>query len=347
MEPPESARRRPGRWHVVVVALAAVGLVAFTVAEREQVRVALTQIRTLDWSWMVLGMVASILSIVLFAGVRIVLLDAAGGRMGLGEATTASFASGAIAATVPGGGAIATAYMLQRYRDSGADAAGATWVTVASGIVAPAVLVAATLAGFAVLGEGSGVVTLPALLAVGLLAGFALLTRRPHLLHRPTVTVVTWWRRVRRRPVDDADDVAVSFVDRFGDIRAGSGRWSGVWVLQVLSWAGEFVTLVASILAVGGTVPWQAVLAAYGTSQLAGAIPLVPGGAGQVEATLVLGLTAAGMDTPTALATAVVFRIASHWLVVPIGWVCLAFDRRAQRRSDPGTRRRPRRISPL
>jgi len=148
------------------------------------------------------------------------------------------------------------------------------------------------------------------------------------------VTGVTWWRRVRRRPVDDAADVAVSFVDRFGDIRAGSGRWGAVWTLQTLSWAGEFVTLVASILAVGGTVPWQAVLAAYGTSQLAGAVPLVPGGAGQVEATLVIGLTAAGVDTPTALATAVVFRIASHWLVVPIGWICLAFDRRTPRPAD-------------
>ena len=327
----EPGRHRPGRWHLLVGFLAAVGLVVFTVTEREQVRVALTQIRTLDWGWMALGLVASILSIVLFAGVRIVLLDAAGGRMGLGAATTASFASGAIAATIPGGGAIATAYMLQRYRDAGTDAAGATWVTVASGIVAPAVLVAATLAGFAILGEGSAVVLLPTLLAVGLLAGFAGLTRRPGLLHRPTLAVVTWWRRVRRRPVDGADAVAVSFVDRFGDIRPGPGRWGAVWLLQVLSWAGEFVTLVASIVAVGGDVPWQAVLAAYGTSQLAGAIPLVPGGAGQVEATLVLGLTAAGVDTSTALATAVAFRIASHWLVVPIGWVCVAVDRRPRR----------------
>ncbi len=334
MGPTEPGRRRPGRWHIVIGMLAAVGLVAFIATEREQVRLALAQIRTLDWAWMTLGLVASVLSIVLFAGVRIVLLDAAGGRMRLGTATTASFASGAIAATVPGGGAIATAYMLQRYRDAGADAAGATWVTVASGIVAPAVLVATTLAGYAILGEGSAAVIVPALLAGGLLAGFGLLTRRPGLLHRPTSTAVTWWRRVRRRPIDGADAVAVEFVDRFGDIRAGSGRWAAAWLLQVLSWAGEFVTLVASILAVGGTVPWQAVLAAYGTSQLAGAVPLVPGGAGQVEATLVIGLTAAGMDTPTALATAVVFRIASHWLVVPIGWICLAFDRRTPRPAD-------------
>jgi len=328
VDPTGAPRRRGGRWHLVVGLLAAAGLVAFVVAERDQVAEALTQIRTLDPAWTALGLATSVASIVLFAGVRVVLLGAAGGRMGLGEATTASFASGAIAATVPGGGAIATAYMVQRYRDAGTDAAGATWVTIASGIVAPAVLVAATLVGFAVLGQGSTVVVLPAVLAVALLAGFATLTRRPGILHGPTLAVVRTWRRIRRRPLAGAATGATGFVDRFGDIRAGGGRWAAVWTLQTLSWAGEFVTLIASILAVGGTVPWQAVLAAYGTSQLAGAIPLVPGGAGQVEATLVLGLTAAGVDTATALATAVVFRIGSHWLVVPIGWVCLAIDRR-------------------
>lgn len=327
MEPGGTSRGRPGRWHLAVGLLAAAGLVAFVLLERDQVTEALRQVRDIDPAWLTLGLATSVLSIVLFAGVRIVLLDAAGGRLGLGEATTASFASGAIAATVPGGGAIATAYMVQRYRDSGTDAAGATWVTVASGVVAPAVLVAATLVGFAVLGQGPATVVVPTVAAVGLLGSFVWVTRRPQVLLPPTRAVVHTWRRVRRRDRDDAESVAEEFVERFGGIRAGGVRWTAAWMLQVLSWAGEFVTLLASILAVGGAVPWQAILAAYGASQLAGAIPLVPGGAGQVETTLVVALTAAGMDTATALAATVVFRIGSHWLVVPIGWICLAVDR--------------------
>jgi len=327
VEPAGPSTGRPGRWHLAVGVLAAAGLVAFVVLEREQVTEALEQVRDVDPAWLALGLATSITSIVLFAGVRIVLLTAAGGRLGLGEATTASFASGAIAATVPGGGAIATAYMVQRYRDSGTDAAGATWVTVATGVLAPAVLVAATLTGFAVLGQGPATIVLPSLAAVGLLGAFVWVTRRPQVLLGPTRTVVHAWRRVRNRDRSDAASVAEEFVERFGGIRAGGVRWTAAWMLQVLSWAGEFVTLLASILAVGGAVPWQAILAAYGASQLAGAIPLVPGGAGQVEATLVVALTAAGMDTATALAATVVFRIGSHWLVVPIGWICLAVDR--------------------
>ena len=321
-------RRSPGRFHLIVGVLAAAGLIWFVIAEWPEFRQAIAQIRSIDAAWLALGLATSIISIVLFAGVRVVLLHATGGRMGLGRATSASFASGAVAATIPGGGAVATAYMVQRYREAGADAAGATWVTVSSGIVAPSVLVFMTLTGFAILGDGSSAVVGPGLFAVALLVAFFWVTRHPRVLHRPTMAVIHVWRRMRRQPVDDTPSVATEFVDRFGDIRAGVWRWSAAWSLQVLSWLGEFVTLVASILAVGGTVPWAAVLAAYGTSQLAGAIPLIPGGAGQVEAVLVIGLTAAGVDTPTALATAVVFRICSHWLVVPIGWICFAVLRR-------------------
>lgn len=310
--------------------VAGAGLAWFVVTEWPEVRAALDALRDLHWAWMVPALAASVASIALFAGVRVTLLGAGGVRMGVGRATAASFASGAVAATVPAGGALATAYMVQRYRDAGADAGLAAWVTVASGIVAPAVLVAMTLTGVAVAGSSPAATVVPGAVASALVLAFFAVTRRPAVLHSPTVATVRAWHRLRRRnDTDDAHTMATEFVDRFAGIRAGVPRWAAVWALQVLSWLGEFVTLVASILAVGGTVPWGAVLAVYGTSQLAGAVPLVPGGAGQVEAVLVVGLTAAGTDTATALATAVVFRLASHWLVVPVGWVCFAGLRRA------------------
>jgi uncharacterized protein (TIRG00374 family) len=315
-----------------VVALALGGLTWFVVAEWSQVREALQLIRDLHWNWMALGLVASILSIVLFAAVRVVLLGAGGAHMPLTTAVGASFASGALAATLPAGGAIATAYMVQRYRDAGADPGLAGWTTVATGVVAPVVLVFMTLSGFAIAGQGSTSAILPSLVAVVLLGGFFAASRRPQILHRPTERIVRWWHRIRRRHDRDSEAVATEFVDQFAAVRAGPGRWATAWGLQLLSWGGEFVTLLASILAVGGSIPWTAVLAIYGTSQLAGAIPLIPGGAGQVEAALVVGLVAAGMDAATALAASVVFRLASHWLVVPIGWIAFA----SMRRRRPG-----------
>jgi len=313
-----------------VVVAAVAGLAWFVATERDQVAQAFQDIRDLDWAWMAVGIVTSILSIVLFAGVRSVLLGAGGAHLPLGTATAASFASGAVAATVPAGGAIATAYMVQRYRDAGADAGLAGWTTVASGVVAPSVLVFMTLSGVAIAGEGGASVILPSAVALALLLGFFRISRHPQVLHRPTEAVVRAWHRIRRRDDADSRSVATQFVDEFGRVRASPQRWAAVWGLQLVSWLGEFATLLASIVAVGGSVPWTTVLAVYGTCQLAGAIPLIPGGTGQVEAALVIGLTASGMDASTALATSVVFRLASHWLVVPIGWLCLAALRRGR-----------------
>jgi putative heme transporter len=324
------------RWfQAVVVVVAVAGLTFFVITEWDQFSEAVQLIRDVRWDWLALGLLTSVVSIVLFAAVRSVLLAAGGAHLPLGTSTAASFASGAVAATVPAGGAIATAYMVQRYRDAGADAGLAGWTTVASGVVAPAVLVFMTLSGVAIAGEGGAAVILPSMVALVLVGGFFWVSANPQVLHRPTEAVVRAWHRVRRRTDGDSTSVATRFVDEFGRVRAGRGRWAAVWALQLLSWGGEFVTLVASILAVGGTVPWSAILAIYGTCQLAGAIPLIPGGAGQVEAALVIGLTATGMDASTALATSLIFRLASHWLVVPVGWTCFAFLR--HERPAPGT----------
>ena len=350
-------RRRGLR--VGVAVLAAAGLVWFLVVERDQVLAAVDLLVGADPVWIAVGSVSSILSIVVFAAVRSVLVGASGARFPLGRATTASFASGAIAATLPAGGAIATGYMVQRYREAGADGGAAAWATIATGVVAPTVLVFMTLTGYALAGEDPSVAVAPTLVAGTLLVAFFVVARRPGLLRAPARIAVGSWsgirRRIRGRPArepgslhdlhdlhDQADRAADRFVASFGAVHAGLGRWSAAWALQVLSWFGEFVSLVAAVAATGGSIPsdpatWGWLLAVYGTAQLAGAIPIIPGGAGQVEAALVVGLTATGTDASTALAASVAFRLMSHWLVVPIGWVCVA----ALRRQGADVPRRP------
>ncbi len=347
--------QRSGRWlRAAVVALALLGLGAFVVAEWDQVVDAVDLLAHADWAWIAIGSATSIVSIVLFAGVRSVLLAAGGAHLPLGRATTASFASGAIAATLPAGGALATGYMVQRYREAGADGGLAGWTTIATGVVAPAVLVFMTLAGYALAGEDPRRALLPGAIALALLAAFFVVTRNPWVLRRPAEWCVRAWLALRRlvtprsvvqkqrdpsgsaqqnERAGEARAAADRFVESFGAVRAGPWRWSAAWALQVVSWIGEFVALVAAVAAMGGEVPsdastWGSLLAIYGTSQLAGAVPIIPGGAGQVEAALVVGLTATGTDASTALAASVAFRLMSHWLVVPIGWVCVVLLRR-------------------
>lgn len=332
---------RAGRRFRLLVAVVAVGgLGWFAVAEWSRVTDAVDLLAHADPTWILVGSATSIVSIVLFAGVRSVLLGSGGAHLGLGPATTASFASGAIAATLPAGGAIATAYMVQRYREAGADGGLAGWTTIATGVVAPSVLVFITLLGYAVAGERPSDVIVAGAVATLLLVAFFTLTRNPWLLRRPAAWGVGAWRRLRAlvhrspdRHTTSATTAAEGFVASFGAVRAGPGRWAAAWTLQVVSWIGELAALFAAISAVGGRLPtdpagWGALLAVYGTSQLAGALPVVPGGAGQVEAALVVGLTATGTDASTAIAASVAFRLMSHWLVVPIGWVCVALLRR-------------------
>ncbi|MBT0772222.1 flippase-like domain-containing protein [Kineosporia sp. J2-2] len=62
-------------------------------------------------------------------------------------------------------------------------------------------------------------------------------------------------------------------------------------------------------------------------SAIAGAVP-VPGGIGAAEAALAGGLVVIGVDKPVALSAAVLFRLITFWVRVPIGWLALLVLRR-------------------
>ena len=111
---------------------------------------AVRQLGHVRWAWAAAAAGAAVTSVVLFAGVRLVLLRAAGGRMGAGTMIGLTFASGAIAASVPAGGAVATAYTFREYRHAGADDGGATWALFVNGVVTPGVLAVLGLVGIAV-----------------------------------------------------------------------------------------------------------------------------------------------------------------------------------------------------
>jgi uncharacterized protein (TIRG00374 family) len=74
----------------------------------------------------------------------------------------------------------------------------------------------------------------------------------------------------------------------------------------------------------------------FTASQLVGRIPLLPGGLGQIETGLVVGLRATGMPVADALAATLIFRIASQWLIVPLGWPVWWWRRRTHADDRPG-----------
>jgi uncharacterized protein (TIRG00374 family) len=75
-------------------------------------------------------------------------------------------------------------------------------------------------------------------------------------------------------------------------------------------------------------VPLRALVATYAIAQIVAVIPLLPGGGGTVEASLVLGFAAFGHTSGSVVAGVVLYRLISNWGLVPIGWAAIALQTR-------------------
>ncbi len=73
-------------------------------------------------------------------------------------------------------------------------------------------------------------------------------------------------------------------------------------------------------------------LLAYGVAQVAGTLPIVPGGIGIVEGSLAVILAAYGAGRVPAVAAALAYRLVSFWLSIAVGWIAVALIAHHQRR---------------
>jgi uncharacterized protein (TIRG00374 family) len=107
-------------------------------------------------------------------------------------------------------------------------------------------------------------------------------------------------------------------------------RWAEASVLALVNWACGAACLVAAILAVRATVPYSKVLLIYGAGATVSSFNVTPGGLGVVEGTLTAGLVTAGVNSKSALGAVLIFRTATFWIPIALGW-CLfgVIDRRS------------------
>lgn len=84
---------------------------------------------------------------------------------------------------------------------------------------------------------------------------------------------------------------------------------------------GYAASLACAVYAFDGGLGFAEVGAVYlGSSIIAAAAP-TPGGLGAMEAALVAGFTAVGMDPAIAVATVLSYRLATYWLPILPGWL--------------------------
>jgi uncharacterized membrane protein YbhN (UPF0104 family) len=92
--------------------------------------------------------------------------------------------------------------------------------------------------------------------------------------------------------------------------------------------AAYIFCLDASVLAVHGSVALVGLAVVYLTGSAIGSAVPTPGGVGAVEAALSAGLIAAGLPGAKAVSAVLLFRLATFWLPVPVGWVAMNYLQR-------------------
>lgn len=92
--------------------------------------------------------------------------------------------------------------------------------------------------------------------------------------------------------------------------------------------AGYITALCAAVAAFGGGIALVTVAVVYLAGGAIGSAAPTPGGLGAVEAAIATGLAAAGMPGASAVSAVLLFRLATFWLPVPIGWLAYAWMQR-------------------
>jgi uncharacterized membrane protein YbhN (UPF0104 family) len=78
-----------------------------------------------------------------------------------------------------------------------------------------------------------------------------------------------------------------------------------------------------AVLAFHGTVGFAAVAVVYLAGAAIGSLAPTPGGLGAIEIAFSTGLAATGMPSAAAVSAVLLYRLATFWLPVPIGWAAM------------------------
>ncbi len=91
---------------------------------------------------------------------------------------------------------------------------------------------------------------------------------------------------------------------------------------NLLLTAAYVVAMVAALRSVGAHPAILAAAIVFLAGNAVGSATPTPGGLGGVEAVLAAGLTAIGIPAHQAIPAVLLFRMATFWLPIPVGWAC-------------------------
>jgi uncharacterized protein (TIRG00374 family) len=322
------------RGGVTVVTVGA--FVVLVLSKRNALTKSLGRIGHPQWLWIVLGIALEVSSMAAFAMMQRHLLRIGGSRVRARPMMATVFAANALSVTVPvAGPELGAAFTFRRFKQQGADASLAGWTLLVGGLAswfgATVVLAAGgVLSGNVLVTEGTifaGLLAISAGVAVWSGVGR---TRLRLVVESSAVWAIRCVSRLRSAPVENPASEVNGWIERIKALRPSKAEWGSVGGLALANWLTDIGVLAMSILALGGAVPWRSLLVVYGLATLVGSLGITPGGIGLVEGTLCLGLVTTGLPPALALASVLLYRLVSFWLVMAAGWLVLLWLRLAR-----------------
>jgi uncharacterized protein (TIRG00374 family) len=280
---------------------------------------------TLDWWWIPPAVVVEVGSFVCFAAMQYELLRAGGLQAPRGALLKTTFASQALANSLPGGSAASSVYGFRWYRRFGADATLATWGLIGVFVGSMVSLSLVAVLGLAMAtGEGASLDLVPVLIGVLLIT---LAVGTVFVYERPVQVLISaaikTSRAITGRPRGDTSETIERIMGWVTAVRLRPSEISRVVAWGSANWLLDCACFAMMFPAVGAPVPWKGLLLAYGAGQLAATLPITPGGLGAVEGSITVALVEFGGVQTTTVDAVLIYRLISFWLILLGGWAIL------------------------
>ncbi|WP_163541477.1 lysylphosphatidylglycerol synthase transmembrane domain-containing protein [Occultella kanbiaonis] len=260
--------------------------------------------------WMV---VAFALGLVTYVGSAMGLVGFSPEKLGLWRTTLVQVAASVVTLVAPAGvgpAALNLRYMQKRGLETPVALATVALLQVSQFVTTVLLLIAIALltgSSGALQGFPSGAALIvAAALAVVVGVAFAVPALRRWVIAKVTPTLKQVWPRLVW-VVGQPQRLAIAL---------------GGNLVQTLGYLASFA---AALAAFGQTLPATTLAIIYLTGTAVGSAVPTPGGIGTVEFALSTGLRTAGIATATAASTAVLFRVLTFWIRVPLGWAALRY----------------------
>ncbi|WP_407345212.1 flippase-like domain-containing protein [Pengzhenrongella phosphoraccumulans] len=293
----------------VLLPIAAV-IVVITTVNVSQIASALS---TSDWRWSV---VAFALGLVTFFGAALALVAFSPVKIGIWRATLVQAVGAFVALAAPAGigpAALNLRMLTRRGVTTSLAVATVALVQVSQFVVTIVLLLILSIAS----GTNDAARFTPSpgtLIAIGVVTGLAAAS----LL----VPAVRAW--LVKHSLPTARQTWPRLIEVVGQPRKVALAIGGNVVMTM----GYVLAFDACLAAFGQNLTLVQVALIYLVGNAAGAAVPTPGGIGTVELALIAGLTATGMNPGVATSVAILFRVLTYWLRIPIGWIAMRFLQR-------------------